>query len=86
MSIVFVHPKTRYSLFSRLLGFSNFFQKMSEIVISSSSNSTEKTIDEYYNESSDSSVTLVIVVGETPRTRSMSQASLVSCRSSTRTA
>ena len=55
MSIVFVHPKTRYSLFSRLLGFSNFFQKMSEIVISSSSNSTEKTIDEYYNESSDSS-------------------------------
>ena len=55
MSIVFVRPRANYSFFSRLLGFSNFFQKMSEIAISSSSNSTEKAIDEYYDKSSDSS-------------------------------
>ena len=55
-SIVSVRPRARYSLFPRLLGFSNFcFKEISEIAVSSSSNSTEKAIDEYYDESSNSS-------------------------------
>ena len=54
-SIVSVRPRARYSLFPRLLGFSNFFQENVKIVVSSSSNNTEKAIEEYYDESSDSS-------------------------------